>query len=415
MSLKEKRNDGRQNIKVTKFICLSMKKLLASSLVVMSLTIVLQSNLLYAQPSLKDPKLKVEALVSGLSSPTSMLFLDENNIIVLEKDGGVRLVKNEMLQPQPLLSLNVDTKNERGLLGIERVGENIFLYATVKDGQVINRIFKYTLAAGPKLTNQEVFMDLPGTPATNHQGGKLAVSSDGYLYSVTGELQRNGKDQNIIKGPDPDFSGAILKTNPNDGSPAPNNPFKSNNPRDPLNWYQAYGIRNSFGLGVDPVTGTLWDTENGDESHDEINMVTPGFNSGWKLVMGPISGSGITPNDLVNFPNSKYKDPVLSFMDSFGITDIEFLNSSKLGAEYANNAFVGDYRHGNLYKFQLNEDRSGFKLDNPGLEDHVVDNSDELNSIIFGNGFAGITDIKTGPDGYLYILSFNDGTIYRIS
>jgi glucose/arabinose dehydrogenase len=103
----------------------------------------------------------------------------------------------------------------------------------------------------------------------------LAVSRDGYLYSVTGELQRNGKDQNIIKGPDPDFSGAILKTNPKDGSPAPNNPFKTNNSNDPLNWYQAYGIRNSFGLGVDPVSGNLWDTENGEDSHDEINMVSP--------------------------------------------------------------------------------------------------------------------------------------------
>jgi len=392
-----------------------MKKFLEFLLIIVSIVIILQNNLSYAQPSLRDPNLKVEALVSGLSFPTSMLFLDNNNILVLEKDGNVRAISDGKLQPQPLLSLNVDTKNERGLLGIEKVGENIFLYATVKDGQVINRIFKYTLAAGPELTNQAVFMDLPATPATNHQGGKLAVSSDGYLYSVTGELQRDGKDQNIKNGPDPDFSGAILKTNPKDASPSPNNPFKTNNSHDPLNWYQAYGIRNSFGLGVDPVTGTLWDTENGEDSHDEINMVTPGFNSGWKLVMGPISGSGITPNDLVNFPNSHYKDPVLSFADSFGITDIEFLNSSKLGAEYANNAFVGDYRHGNLYKFQLNEDRTGFKLDNPGLEDHVVDNADELNSIIFGKGFAGITDIKTGPDGYLYVLSFNDGTIYRIS
>ena len=392
-----------------------MKKFLATSLVVMSLAIILQGNLLYAQPSLKDPNLKVEPLVSGISFPTSMLFLDKNNIIVLEKDGNVRLVSNGILQPQPLLSLNVDTKNERGLLGIERVGENIFLYATVKDGQVINRIFKYTLSAGPELTHQEVFMDLPGTPGTNHQGGKLAVSSDGYLYSVTGELQRNGKDQNIINGPDPDFSGAILKINPNDGSPAPNNPFKGDNANDPLNWYQAYGIRNSFGLGVDPVTGTLWDTENGEKSHDEINMITPGFNSGWKLAIGPISDSGITQKDLVNFPNSNYKDPVLSFIDSFGITDIEFFNSDKLGVEYANNAFVGDYGHGNLYRFQLNDQRTDFKLDAPGLADRVVESKGDLESIIFGKGFAGITDIKTGPDGYLYVLSFNDGTIYKIS
>lgn len=391
-----------------------MKKYLAFSLIIISLVIIVQNNLLYAQPSLRDPNLKVESFVSGISLPTSMLFLDQNNILVLEKDGNVRLVSNGMLQAQPLVSLTVDSKNERGLLGAERVGESVFLYATVKDGEVINRIYKYTLA-GAELTNEEVFMDLPGTPATNHQGGKLAVSNDGYLYSVTGELQRDGKDQNIVNGPDPDFSGAILKINPNDGSPAPNNPFQGDNPNDPLNWYQAYGIRNSFGLGVDPVTGTLWDTENGAQSYDEINLVSPGFNSGWKLAMGPISDSGITENDLVSFPNSSYKDPILSFIDSFGITDIEFLNSDKLGAQYSNNAFVGDLGYGNLYRFELNEDRTDFALDSPGLDDRVVDNDDELASILFGEGFEGVTDIKTGPDGFLYVLSFNDGAIYRIS
>jgi aldose sugar dehydrogenase len=392
-----------------------MKKFLVFFLIIIALVITLQNNLIYAQPTVKDPNLKVEALVSGISSPTSMLFLDNNNILVLEKDGNVRVISNGMLQPQPLVSLNVESQNERGLLGIERVGENIFLYATVNDDGVKNRIYKYTLGAGPQLTNEEVFMDLPGTPATNHQGGKLAASNDGYLYSVTGELQRDGKDQNIINGPDPDFSGAILKINPNDGSPAPDNPFQGNDANDPLNWYQAYGIRNSFGLGVDPVTGTLWDTENGEKSHEEINMISPGFNSGWKLAMGPISESGATQNNLVNFPNSEYKDPVLSFVDSFGITDIEFLNSDKLGTDYSNNAFVGDYGYGNLYRFELNDERNDFNLNEPGLEDHVVDNNAEMDSIVFGEGFEGITDIKTGPDGYLYILSFNDGTIYRIS
>lgn len=392
-----------------------MKKLFAISLLIFTIAIMLQNNLSYAQPSLKDPNLKVEAFVSGIASPTSMLFVDENNILVLEKDGNVRLVSNGMLQSQPLVSLSVDNKNERGLLGIEKIGENVFLYATVKDGQLINRIYKYTLAPGPELTNEQEFMDLPATPATNHQGGKLVASNDGYLYSVTGELQRNGKDQNIVNGPDPDFSGAILKTNANDGSPAPNNPFKSDNSNDPINWYQAYGLRNSFGLGIDPVTGALWDTENGEKTFDEINLVSPGFNSGWKLTIGPISESGISQDDLVNFPDSNYKDPILSFRNSIGITDIEFLNSDKLGTEYANNAFVGDISYGNLYRFEPNEDRVDFKFNDPGLEDRVVDNNKELDSVIFGEGFSGITDIKTGPDGLLYVLSFEDGTIYRIS
>jgi hypothetical protein len=76
---------------------------------------------------------------------------------------------------------------------------------------------------------------------------------------------------------------------------------------------------------------------------------------------------------------------------------------------------VGDFGYGNLYRFELNGDRTDFNLDSPGLDDRVVDNDDELASLLFGEGFGGVTDIKTGPDGFLYVLSFNDGAIYRIS
>ena len=157
------------------------------------------------------------------------------------------------------------------------------------------------------------------------------------------------------------------------------------------------------------MTGSLWDTENGEDVYDEINLVTPGFNSGWKLVMGPISDSGISESQLVNFPGSKYSDPMLSFKDPIGITDIEFLASDKLGDKYTNNLFVGDINNGNLYFFQMNEGRNGLNLASPGLDDKVVDNDQELDSVVLGTGFGGITDIETGPDGYLYVLSYDDG------
>ena len=95
--------------------------------------------------------------------------------------------------------------------------------------------------------------------------------------------------------------------------------------------YYAYGIRNSFGLAFDPVTGNLWDTENGPDVYDEINIVKPGFNSGWIQVMGPISrNTGITEGQLVNFPGSHYADPVFSWRNPVAVTDIEFMKSSSL-------------------------------------------------------------------------------------
>ena len=183
--------------------------------------------------------------------------------------------------------------------------------------------------------------------------------------------------------------------------------------------YYAYGIRNSFGIPIDPVTGNLWETENGEDAYDEINLVKPGFNSGWDKVMGPISrNSGVTVNDLVNFLGSHYAEPVFSWLTPVAVTAIEFLKSSKIGTNYHNNIFVGDYNNGNMYFFKVNRDRTGIEFDtkqqSAGLSDLVVDNKNELNAVKFGIGFKGITYIKTGPDGLLYVLSFDDGNVYRI-
>jgi glucose/arabinose dehydrogenase len=169
-------------------------------------------------------------------------------------------------------------------------------------------------------------------------------------------------------------------------------------------------------MNFDPLTNNLWDTENGPAGYDEINLVRPGFNSGWQTVMGL---GGDTQDDLVNFPGSHYADPLFSWIEPVAPTDIEFLSSSKLGNRYTNNVFVGDINNGNLYFFEVNENRDGIILDTAqqesGLSDFIVDNEDELSAITFGSGFGGITDIETGPDGFLYVLSYDDGRIYRIS
>jgi glucose/arabinose dehydrogenase len=393
-------------------------------------------------PAVKDPSLKIELVAQGLASPTSMAFLDNNNILVLQKEGTVQLISNGKLQPQPVLQVQVDSKNERGLLGIATMKEkgntianssttpspsnsDVFLYYSESQGGKLvgNKVYKY-LWDGHALVNPTLILDLPAKPGTNHQGGKLTLGPDNYLYAVIGELQRNGQLQNINDGPPPDDSGVIFRVKPADGSPAPNNPFSvqnktadaSSSTDNKLSRYYAYGIRNSFGLAFDPVTSKLWDTENGENSYDEINVVNSGFNSGWKKVMGPISKSGITEDQLVHFQGSKYADPVFSWLDSIGVTDIEFLKSSKLGANYENNIFVGDITKGNLYYFKVNENRTALKFDDkqPGLSDLVADNNQEVSAIALGTGFGGITDLETGPDGYLYILSYGNGSVYRI-
>ena len=333
------------------------------------------------------------------------------------------------------MQVSVATESERGLLGIAILNSTktgtaaanntkfVFLYYTEsKGGDLRNRVYRYEWnVQNQNLTNPTLILDLPALPGPTHNGGKLVIGPDHYLYAVIGDLNHRGKLQNTRDGPDPDpdDTSVILRVNLNDGSPAKDNPF-INDVNTAMHKYYAYGVRNSFGITFDPITSNLWQTENGPDVYDEINVVKPGFNSGWVKIMGPLSRylNDIIKGGLVNLPGSYYSDPVFSWYRSIGITDIEFLKSSKLGDKYKNNLFVGDINNGNLYYFGVNESRTGLKLDynndSKGLKDMVADNKNELSEIIFGSGFKGITDIQTGPDGYLYILAYLDGKLYRI-
>ena len=371
-------------------------------------------------PTLSDPNIRVEKVIAGLESPTSMAFLDNDDIIITQKDNGrVRLVSNGVLQPQPILQVPVLNNSERGLLGVaiantttDSSTKTVFLYYTEPVGdQARNRIYRYEWNGVNNLTGGRLILDLPGEPGPNHNGGKMQIGPDGMLYTVKGDLNRDGMLQNVGDGPPPDDTSVILRVDYN-GNGVGN--VLSTMGVD-LSKYYAYGIRNSFGFDFDPLTGVLWDVEDGPTDYDEINIVLPGFNSGWQKVMGPLGIEGITAEDLVLFQGSHYADPVFSWLRSEGVTDMEIFNSTSLGEEYAYNMFVGDINNGNLYFFTINGNRSGLDLGGiPGLEDFVANNSEELNAVILGRGFSGgITDIQTGPDGYLYILTFS-GDLYRV-
>jgi glucose/arabinose dehydrogenase len=373
--------------------------------------------------SLNDPTLRITELVAGLSQPTAMAFISSTDLLVLQKaDGRVRRVTNGVLQPGSVLDVNVDNTSERGLLGIAvhpdfPVTPLIYLYFTessaasdTSGSPLANRVYRYTWT-GTTLTSPQLVLDLPVTPGPNHDGGAMTFGPDGKLYVVIGDLNHNGQLQNFSGGPGPDSTSVIFRIN-DDGSAPNDNPFSS---QPGLAKYYAYGIRNSFGLAFDPLTGDLWDTENGPDAYDEINLVSPGFNSGWERIMGPVNRDAEGTSDLVQFPGSKYADPKFSWFSPVGPTGILFFNSSQLGGQYQNEIFVGDIINGNLYHFEPNPTRNGLVFQSPALADLVADHSDELQALIFGSGFGGLTDLKVGPDGLLYVLSFIQGKIFVIS
>ena len=376
-------------------------------------------------PSNSIPNTRVEKVVAGLASPTSMAFLDSDDILILEKNSGrVRYVLDGKLQENSIHDVAINNNNERGLLGIavsrgtdSMKAKTIFLYLTeeVGRGEVRNRVYRFNWSAEAGMSNRTLVLDLPGTPGPNHDGGKLAVGPDGMLYAVIGDLNRNGMLQNYQEGDKPDDTSVILKVDSSGNGVSPQLSDKNASIDANLSRYYAYGIRNSFGIDFDPETGNLWDTENGPSDYDEINIVRPGFNSGWEKIMGPIGRTGIDVAELVMFNGSQYSDPEFSWRSARGITDIEFFNSTTLGETYANNIFVGDINNGNLYFFALNEQRDGLSFDttrSAGLADLVADD-DEVSIVTVGTGFKGITDIETGPDGFLYVLSYS-GSLFRI-
>lgn len=377
-----------------------------------------------AAPTLTDPNLSVTEITSGLSSPTTMAFIGTGDILVLQKDNGqVRRVIAGVLQPGAVLDVAVDNASERGMLGIA-VHPNfptspfVYLYYTESStsgdssgSPAANRVYRYTWD-GATLASPLLILDLPVSPGPNHDGGVITFGLDGKLYVVIGDLNRDGQLQNFPGGPAPDDTSVILRLN-DDGSVPSDNPFFSQGGN--VAKYYAYGIRNSFGMAFDPVTDKLWMTENGPNLYDEINLVEPGFNSGWEKLMGPDVRNANDASSLFSLAGSHYADPKFSWLATVGPTAIVFLDSSTLGASYENDVFVGDINNGNLYRFKPNGARNGFVFSGAGLADLVADNNTELNETIIGTGFAGITDLKVGPDGRLYVVSFGDGKIYAIS
>ena len=390
---------------------------------------------------IKDPSLKVELVSEGLELPTSIAFLGPDDILVLEKDKGTvqRIVNGKML-PEPLLDVNVANKSERGMLGIA-VPKNgttnntyVFLYFTesVQDGNddcpeddfcnpgndpLGNRLYRYELV-NDKLVNPVLLLDLPATSGPAHNGGAITIGPDNNVYLPIGEL----REEDIQKISSVDGRGGILRVTQDGeivgvgggGQGIFGNIY-------PLNLYYAYGIRNSFGIDFDPVTSTLWDTENGPGFGDEINHVQAGFNSGWNEVQGiwpreggPSEDIILNPDGLLEFGGKvKYSAPEFTWIPTIGPTALKFLNSDKLGMQYQNDIFIGDVHNGRIYHFDLNEARTGLVLQEP-LDDKVADDDGENEDIVFGEGFGSISDLEVGPDGYLYVVSIGQGKIFKI-
>ena len=375
--------------------------ILLISFSILSLNLASNDILTYAEENktnnivIKDSNLIVEEYVSGLNLPVMIDFIDEH-MLVVEKDGTVRIIKDGILSSEPILQLEVSNASEEGLLGILVQNNDVFLHYTtsnVDDDTTSNWFTKYTWNGEKLIEPVELLSFHKGTG--NHNGGVMIEDENGIVFGAIGDLGYGKvldmQQQKNFLSAENNYIGSILSLN------APSEVY-------------AVGIRNTFGLDIDPVTGILWDTENGHRDFDEVNLVQKKFNSGWSKIQGPIKDNQETP--IIN--GYEYSDPEFSWERPVAVTSIHFIQSP-LFPEYENSVLIGSFGGGILYKFELNENRDGFRFDDNNLKDLVLNKEDSPSEIIFGTGFAGITDIKEGPDGSIYIVTIGDGKIFRIS
>jgi aldose sugar dehydrogenase len=396
--------------------------------------------------------------------PANESFPDETRCL----DANMFAADTEEILQAPLLGNRVDRFNWNGSS------------LTFDHNLIMLRAFQNDGAPAPPNQGDE---EQP--PRGNHNGGVLRFGPDGKLYILFGDNGRRGQLQNLpcgptancpgaaqpddqFGGPEPDdahLSGVILRLNP-DGTTPTDNPFFSVGAgisgQAGINIQKifAYGLRNSFGMDFDPISGALWEEENGDDSFSEINRADPGFNSGWVQIMGPPSriaqykeietsplndpcldtpyfglqqlrwspaliadSSAEALSRLFVLPGSHYSEPEFSWHFELSPGAIGFVNGTGLGPEYEGDLFVGGARSivqgGHLFRFNLNENRQAIEVEDGRLEDRVADNLckfdlTESESLLIGRNFGTVTDLRNGPNGNMYVVSLDTGSVFEI-
>jgi glucose/arabinose dehydrogenase len=340
---------------------------------------------LVAMPITSWADVTARPVLTGLDQPVGFTFGPGRTLWYVEKaTGEIHVVdlatgRDRLFYRVP----GVNAEGERGLLGIALHPDYpsrpwVYVYVTRRaHGELRNRILRIREEDGVGVARREIFSAPVGT-RTNHNGGRILFGPDGMLYAVVGDGADPATSQDLT-GED---RGKLLRMTPA-GDVPPTNPTDAR-------WF-AYGLRNSFGFAFDPRTGRLWETDNGPECNDEVNLIREGGNYGW----GPTATcEGAAPRNT----NHDGPDPILPelyLQDTVGITGIAFCEGCGLGPRSEGAAFFGAVNDGRIRRATLTDRRTGIRRVR-SVYDHP----------------RGVISIEVGPRGRLY---FSDMTgIYRL-
>jgi glucose/arabinose dehydrogenase len=364
---------------------------LAAVLVVAGQAVQAQSRASLPLPSLPqvyetaDLKIRVEKVADGLVNPWSLAWLPNGDLLITERPGRLRVVRNGMLDAQPIAGVpTVRVTALGGLLDVllhPNFARNQVLYLTyTKGGEGTSAT---TALARARLDGQslrdveEIFVAENWSNSPTNFGGRMVFGRDGKLYLAVGERQEQDRAQNTML-----HGGKVLRLND-------------------LPEIHSVGHRSPQGLAVHPATGELWENEHGPLGGDEINIVRAGANYGWPLVTFGKNYDGTPVSDAT--ARDGFEPPLMFWVPSIAVSGMSFYTGERLAA-WKGNAFVGSMMEGRT-RATGHVQRITFAENGEAIQREPI----------LGQLRQRIRDVRPGPDGLLYVLTDeNPGVLLRI-
>lgn len=339
-------------------------------------------------------RFRVNVVTRGLDHPWGMVFLPDNGILVTERPGRLRIIRNEKLLPTPIAGLpKIMEKGQGGLLGIAlhpKFKENRWLYLSFAgkgQGGYGTEVIRGKLE-GMQLNNVEtIFRALPKSRGGRHFGSRLVFGRDGTLYISLGDRGERSSAQKLD-----DHRGSLIRVH-DDGSVPTDNPFAGNVGIKPE--ILTYGNRNIQGMTLHPSTGGIWTHEHGPQGGDELNIMKPGANYGWPVitfgvnyVIGTKIGEGTHKEGMLQ--------PIHKWVPSIAPSGMTFYTGSQF-PNWKSDLFVGSLKFGLLVRLSVDGSRIVG-------EERMLDGR-----------FGRIRDVIQGPDDLLYLLTDeSDGALLKL-
>jgi aldose sugar dehydrogenase len=354
----------------------------------------------------RNTRIKVSVVTKGLSHPWSIVWLPNGDMLVTERAGRLRIIRNGVLDPEPVKGVpKVQAGGTSGLLDIAlhpKFSENHLVYLSYntskpKPSGANESVYSTALARGRFDGNalvdmKEIFVAEPWADLSGGDASRILFAPDGTIYFSSS----HHRDE---KGPQDPMSdlGKILRVN-DDGTIPKNNPFVGKSGYRPEIY--SIGHRTIMGLTFHPATGALWETENGPQGGDEVNIIQPGKNYGWPLVTYGHDYDGTPLNEREGPPNTVL--PTLFWVPSITTSGVAFYTADRFPA-WKNNLFVGSMTVG--------------RISGTGHLERIVFNEkgEQRRESLITDLHQRIRDVRQGPDGLLYLLTDEDaGAVLRI-